>query len=575
MKKTGFILAIVVLTMLCCVPVFAATGEELLGTADLYLTFEDEVKNVNEKYELSMDGDASFVDGKFGKAFAMEIGGNPIIVDELKFGTDSFTVTAWLNCHEHSGDPAIFGNKDWNNGGNAGWVFCMCDNEWKYNANTDGGSRVDSGYSYFSAPIESELDTWYHIALVVDREAETYTLYVNGQQYGKSADFSGSGHTDSAYDDEWNEYPFTIGDDGTGIYNLSQTFACDYDEVAVFKKALSADDVVAIYTYAPAGEEAAVIKTAAEEELTFTADAAEVLKTADVYLTFEDGVKNVNGKYTVTSNGETTTANGKIGKAAHIASSANYLTVEDFTFGTDSFTITSWVKCNEYSGDPVLFGNKDWGNGSNPGWLLCLTGEQWKYNANTAAGTRTDTAFSLNTTITGLNDWHHIALVVDRAAQTYSFYLNGRLYGRAIDFSEALHEDGAYDDEANLYPFNIGEDGTGSYNTADGQKLDCDVDEIAVFKKALTADEIAAIFSYSPISAAAAATTPETTADTESPSTPEEPQTTPAANETVPETPATETVKSNLAPQTPDVVIITVAAAVISAAGAALSRKRK
>lgn len=148
-------------------------------------------------------------------------------------------------------------------------MLSIRENDWKYNANSESGERTDFEYKYSNSPLEDVNGVWYHIAIVVDRANEVYTLYVNGVSQGET-DFSGKGHTGETYDDEGNEYTFNIGDDGSGMYNFGCTFNFDYDEVAVFKRALTADEVVAIYEYDPiaalAVEEVLVVEEAPAAE---------------------------------------------------------------------------------------------------------------------------------------------------------------------------------------------------------------------------------------------------------------------------------------------------------------------
>ena len=194
---------------------------------------------------------------------------NYLTVDGWKFGADSFTFATWIFCHEQGSDPAIAGSKYWDSGSNIGWVLSIRENDWKYNANSESGERTDFEYKYSNSPLEDVNGVWYHIAIVVDRANEVYTLYVNGVSQGET-DFSGKGHTGETYDDEGNEYTFNIGDDGSGMYNFGCTFNFDYDEVAVFKRALTADEVVAIYEYDPiaalAVEEVLVVEEAPAAE---------------------------------------------------------------------------------------------------------------------------------------------------------------------------------------------------------------------------------------------------------------------------------------------------------------------
>ena len=599
MKKFWMIPAAAALAVACGISAYAASGEELLKTAEMYLTFEETLDDVMGNHTVESDGDTPFVDGKFGMGVNIENAVNSLYIEDLKFEESSFTITTWINCHEHSGDPVLFGNKDWNLGANPGWLLCIRGSDFKFNANVDGGTRTDMEYPFAVAPIESEKDTWMHVALVVDRENNTYEFYVNGVKQGKSGDISG--HAGSTYDETFMEYPFAIGEDGTLLYNMMQTLICDYDEFAVFMKALSAEEVEAVYTYAPAGEEAAavVVEEDPNAPLTYTANAAEVLATADVYVTFEDGAKDTTGKYNIVSNGDTAIVAGKIGSAGNVTAGTNYLTVEGFEFGADSFTITSWIKANAHTSDPVIFGNKDWGSGANEGWLLCVNDSSWKYNANGLGGNRVDFSYPHNIVAfknaegSEIGEWYHMALVVDRTNETVEYFINGRsILKKSQSFADKLQTGLSYD--AGL-AFNIGEDGTGAYNA--NNTFNYDYDEIAVFKKALTADEIAAISCYDPNApvAEAAPVVEEAPAVEEAPVAEETPaaEEAPAVEEPaeeiveevveapaeeapaeeVVETPAAEVVEE--APQTFDFGVIGALTAVLALAGAAVSRKRK
>ena len=418
MKKFWLIPAAAALAAACGISTCAASGEELLKSAEMYLTFEETLDDVMGNHTVESDGDTPFVDGKFGKGINVESAVNSLYIEDLKFEDSSFTIATWINCHEHSGDPVLFGNKDWNAGGNEGFLVSFRTSDLKFNSNVNGGTRADTEYPFLLAPIDGETDNWMHVALVVDRDDGVYRLYVNGVQQGKDGDISG--HAGGAYDDTFMEYPFAIGEDGTLLYNMMQTFICDYDEFAVFMKALSAEEVEAVYTYAPAGEEAAAVVEVVDDSntpLTFTANAAEVLATADVYVTFEDGAKDTTGNYNIVSNGDTSIVEGKIGSAGNMTAGKNYLTVEGFEFGTDSFTITSWLKANEHTSDPVLFGNKDWGSGANAGWLLCVNDSSWKYNVNAMGGNRLDVSYGFNLAAfqneagSEIGEWYHIAQI--------------------------------------------------------------------------------------------------------------------------------------------------------------------
>ena len=180
MKRFWKILTAVVLVALFAIPAMAATGEELLKSADVYLTFEGEIKDVNGNYSVISEGDTPLVEGKFGQGANCQAAVNYLTVEELTFGTSSFTVSTWVKQNAVSGDPVLFGNKDWMSGSNPGFLLSARTNDWKYNCNVPGGTRTDTEYSYAGVPGMESIANWNHLVLVVNREAETYCLYVNG-----------------------------------------------------------------------------------------------------------------------------------------------------------------------------------------------------------------------------------------------------------------------------------------------------------------------------------------------------------------------------------------------------------
>ena len=224
--------------------------EELLKSAEMYLKFDDSYADANGKVEVQVDGEnPRFVEGKFGKAASLVSGESTLFTKDLKFGADSFSVTTWVNMQIHSGDPCFFANKNWDAGKNVGFALAILDTDWRYCSNAEGGSKTANVYPFGDAGIDAAGDEWYHIALVVDREAEVYYLYINGEKQGDAGiSFAGLGHEGNSYD---SEYPFYIGEDGTGEYTIrngSSHLEVYVDEFAVFSKALSAEEVTAIYT---------------------------------------------------------------------------------------------------------------------------------------------------------------------------------------------------------------------------------------------------------------------------------------------------------------------------------------
>ena len=71
MKHFSAILLVLFLTVLLSAAAFAATGEELLGKAEMHLTFEGNPDDVTGKHTVESDGDTEYVEGRFGSAAAI------------------------------------------------------------------------------------------------------------------------------------------------------------------------------------------------------------------------------------------------------------------------------------------------------------------------------------------------------------------------------------------------------------------------------------------------------------------------------------------------------------------------
>lgn len=274
MKK---ILALVTASVLCfgmTISAFAAeasstaSGSDLLAGADLHIDFEDTVDDLNGNYAPTYEGEANFVEGRFGKAANAKGGTSHVAVEGMKFGEESFTITTWIKINNWSSDPAIFGNKDWDSGSNPGFLLIPRDTSLKLNANVVDGERTDIAWMYerWLPENPSGMNEWFFMAFVVDREAGTWGMSING---GKLVTKPLAYET-GTLDDSTNDLPFRIGEEGTGHYNEGTDFDVDYDEFAIFKEVLSLEEIQAVYTYAPEGYEpaelAAVEETAEESQ---------------------------------------------------------------------------------------------------------------------------------------------------------------------------------------------------------------------------------------------------------------------------------------------------------------------
>ena len=208
------------------------------------------------------------------------------------------------------------------------------------------------------------------------------------------------------------------------------------------------------------------------------------------YLTFDGNCDDVCGTST-TVNKTITYQDGYFGKGVSL--NAGYITLDDFKAGTDSFTVTMWVKTSGIQGDPVLLGNKDWkDSGTNPGIILALHDPVAGYKennyfiANLADGTtRVDLRPDLP--LDFKDGYFHVAVIFDRENSKLSVVFNF-ITVYTMDIPVALKNATA----ESLLPLNLGQDGMGSYTSP----LNATVDEFMIFDGAFTTANLEALERY-------------------------------------------------------------------------------
>lgn len=205
-------------------------------------------------------------DGAIGGAFAFDDTAEPrqyLILEDtaaLQFGeiTD-FSVSLWVRTEspltdnrDNGGtnyDPAIISNKDWNSGGNPGWVIAANSSNGNNGAGNlewnigDGDSRAD--FDTTDAVINDGI--WHHILVSHDRD-DVATFYLDGRQLG-AVDIAGIGDIDSGL-------TTNIATDGTEGIGWENWFPGELDDLAIWKRVVSPDEVAAIFTAGAAGNSA-------------------------------------------------------------------------------------------------------------------------------------------------------------------------------------------------------------------------------------------------------------------------------------------------------------------------------
>jgi hypothetical protein len=220
------------------------------------------------------------------------------------------------------------------------------------------------------------------------------------------------------------------------------------------------------------------------------------------HLAFDGNATDASGKgNNGTAVGEPTYGTGLLGKAvfcsnAKDGSFANFVTLgtaPDVLFGdATDFSVAMWVQLNAFSGDPAIFGNKNWGSGGNLGFVLATDNDrrvQWNYKEE--ATPRQDFDSSAGQFPEG--KWVHVAMTVKRDGKITT-YINGQLLN-AKDARPAGATPSTIDTDAAGLALNIGNDGTGAYT--DGGSVshgNTGIDDLGLWRRELSASEVARIY---------------------------------------------------------------------------------
>ncbi len=398
--------------------------------------------------------------------------------EDLEFSTDAdFSFSFWTRFTTWTRDPLFISNKRWSSGGNVGYALATgADGRFQWNYAEQVGERRD----YDSEGGRVSDGRWHHVAVTFRRGGEA-VAYIDGVEVNRQP-LPTTGTTISP------GLPTNIGQDGSGSYTDGGTVTISdgtIDDVGIWRRAISTEEVQEIFRKGLAG-----------------ANIQQPDPTAGLvlYLPFDGdswdrsglgnhGRRVGNPNYTA----------GRIGDGIAVSSlkdgtSFNYVTVgnpADLQFdAATSFTVSLWTRITNWTGDPVLIGNKNWSSGGNQGWVIATASNgryQWNLGDGDAGGrTRVDYDGPGNTLTDGA--WHHLATVFNRTGLSLT-YLDGQL----VSSNTITAELGSLATPDGL-ALNIGQDGRGAYtdNGAVGI-LQAGIDDVAVWRRALTGAELTAI----------------------------------------------------------------------------------
>ena len=460
-----------------------ADGQTGLPAPVLYASFdnanaEDSSGNGNNG---TVIGTPEFVDGVSGKAVHIvnsgDIAGSGADAEQyisfgtpedLLFGTDDFSIAFWYRSDRSSDDHkegSIVSNKDWASGNNQGLNFGDMRQGINMNYRAGGNGRKET--DRYSEITDGE---WHFITGTFDRDGQM-TLYIDGELPTEGNGYQAGAPQVSIADQNSSidAFNFTVGADGKGKYGLLNGYI---DELSVYREVLTQEQVKELGktdSTGDTGNDAPVLDVTFDDSAA-TDSVAGNNGTITRDVEFVDGVS---GKAVRISNPEDIA-----GKNTTAEQYIDFGAPNELQFGTGDFTVMFWYQSDgTLPGEGAVVSNKDWSTGSNPGFAIgdMKQGMTLNFRAQDSSG-RLDTSRYGGATEAGV--WHHIAAVFNRTGNM-TLYVDGSAAASQSISAQA----GKSIDVTN---FVVGADGKHQCGVQDSY-----IDELKVYKKALTADEIA------------------------------------------------------------------------------------
>ena len=163
-------------------------------------------------------------------------------------------------------------------------------------------------------------------------------------------------------------------------------------------------------------------------------------------------------------------------------------TPDDFTFGAlTDFSVSFWVRYSNPSGEFPLVANKNWTSANSQGWGIAAGGDgRLRWNLAGPAGAAKSYDGTPGTLTNGI--WHHIAITFQRTGNATTY-----LDGAEVDVQSLAVSANDVTTPGTL-ALNIGQDGTGTYTRGGTAGMDGGLDDLGIWRRALTADEVNWIF---------------------------------------------------------------------------------
>lgn len=484
-------------------PISSAVGhwkfDDCYFAAGVYVIAQDSTGNDND---LTLSATGRTYSGKYSCAWS-GAGTNWLSrADDADFdfaAAEDFTVTGWFN-HAAASAAEVIVQK---------FESAVADGGYQLRMESDGNIRFgidDDDTSFPEDSVTSTLGTyddssWHHFA-AVKTGTTSMRLYIDGKEVG-TADTSISSTGTLVNNDI-----LYIGDsDGT---NNGDEFIGSLDEIKIYRSALTASEVLIDYNTSSA---AAFGDPDDHDEEGFSLPNPtawwKLDENTSQYAADSSGndLSGFLGANTTADSQDPIWASGKFGSALTFDGSNDAVAMQDLATldvgASDSITLSAWVRRtgNAAFGNPMQIIDKQSSGHTAAGYwfrLACVAGG----NCDTSQNGGTTLGFGIldgtdeyvltsSTQVTADSQWHHVVAVWDNSSETNTLlYIDGK-----VDTVTRTGTFANIGDATSNQSFCIGHDaGTTVCSTNTQQTFNGQIDNVQVYKSALTATQIAYLY---------------------------------------------------------------------------------
>ncbi|MAE46894.1 MAG: hypothetical protein CMJ86_08380 [Planctomycetes bacterium] len=215
---------------------FTTTGEMLDGLV-VHLNLQgDAIDESGHGNGGTLVGNPFYTLGRVGLGLDLDGNGDFVTLGnpaDLDFGAQTdFSVSLWVRTNGWPSDPSFLANKNWNSGGNVGWLIAgdYDGGHWQWNLRGAAASRLDFDLVAYIGD-----GAWHHLAVTHDRDGLAL-FYADGECLG-GIPILGQGDLDAGL-------ATALGQDGTLTY--SSDAPCVFDELRIYRRVLGTHEVEAL-----------------------------------------------------------------------------------------------------------------------------------------------------------------------------------------------------------------------------------------------------------------------------------------------------------------------------------------